>query len=345
MARRGVGVGAAGDIWVQVYEGAALTEWKDDAGEPQRVQAGEAVGVEAASAARPQARTFAPEMFVRALPQRRSNDPPGGALFNRSRFDTVHVVPAPGQIAIDGELADWDASGAFRSACVEPYGADYFVEGMMMYDAEKLYIAAHVGDPHPMRSRRDAAADPTWVWAGGSVIVRLSTSRALAWPINAAAKALGSKAFPDAGLRPQDRSDRIAHLIMWYHQPTGTARLQRAFGMDSHGRSDDSVGWQGTFRRDPNGRGYVLEYAIPWALLHAGDDPPRAGDVLAASWNVHWSDEDGRTSRGHLVEVTYPPAGPYLFINSATWGRALYHAKGKLPPGTVQPHQPDLLPR
>ncbi len=51
---------------------------------------------------------------------------------------------------------------------------------------------------------------------------------------------------------------------------------------------------------------YTLEYTIPWTLLRASRRPPQPGDVLGAKWTVHWSDREGRISRGHLVEITYP---------------------------------------
>ena len=49
----------------------------------------------------------------------------------------------------------------------------------MMYDATHLYVAAHVGDPEPMRN----ASREGFQFAGGSVIVRLSTDRQLGWPL------------------------------------------------------------------------------------------------------------------------------------------------------------------
>lgn len=75
----------------------------------------------------------------------------------------------------------WNRTNAFRSACLPPYDDSYFVEGMMMYDTQHLYIAAHVGDPEPMRN----VAHDTMEFAGGSVIVRVSTDRKLGWPLKA----------------------------------------------------------------------------------------------------------------------------------------------------------------
>ena len=85
-------------------------------------------------------------------------------------------------------------------------------------------------------------------------------------------------------------------------------------------------GFEGSFHRDADGRGYVLEYAIPWRLLGAADDPPRSGDVLAAAWQVFWSDEAGQMWREQLVEIRNLAEPPRMWVweRAANWGRAVY---------------------
>ena len=139
--------------------------------------------------------------------------------------------------------------------------------------------------------------------------------RTAGWPLNAAGAPEADRlGVPEAGRRPQDTSDTIVHMTLWYHQPTTAPQLHLSYGMDFHGEQAHPSGWQGAFRMDPNGQGYTLEYALPWSLLQAGNRPPRDGDVLAANWTVHWSDGDGRQSRGHLVEITNVENRPYRFL-------------------------------
>jgi hypothetical protein len=337
----GVGVRGNGDTEVQVFQGSVITQWKGPGGEPvdQRLEAGRAIRIDTQSPTSPRRIAFEPERFVRTFPADRDCGDPSGPLYNRSRFDTVHVVPAPARVTVDGDLSDWDRSGAFYSACLPPYHESHYLEAAMMYDAEFLYLGAHVGDPLPMQSVMAPEQDPQqYPWRGGSVIVRLSTSPALGWPLAGQGPAEGeAQGRPEIGHRAQDISEYIAHLMMWYHRPTGKARLGVTYGMDCHGELFDPKGWQGAFRLDPNGRGYTLEYAIPWLLLKAQRRPPRAGDVLAANWTVHWSDQDGKLSRGYLTEITNLDMQPYRFLRASTWGKALYHQRGNLPPGTVVP--------
>jgi hypothetical protein len=65
-------------------------------------------------------------------------------------------------------------------------------------------------------------------------------------------------------------------------------------------------------------------YAIPWSLLNAADDPPRAGDTLACTWLTHWSDPTGQNWRGQMIEIVNPKEQGWNFQNAGTWGRAIY---------------------
>ncbi len=334
----GVAVGPANDTLVQVFEGKVVAKPKGGTPSetaPEPLVAGQALRIaDSRDQLQPHQVGFEAERFVRRFPTD-VDGTPSGPLYNRSRFDAIHIVPAPPGIAIDGDLSDWDRSGAFCSACTVPYGKHYYVEGMMMYDAANIYIGAHVGDPAPMRSVQDPWTDPEHPWRGGSVIVRLSTSQSLGWPLKGLSSYFRSESDPEAGRRPQDVSDSIVHLVMWYYRPGKQPRLHLARGMDFHGSLIDPDGWKGAFRQDQDGLGYTLEYSIPWSLLRPEPGVPRGGEVAGACWTVHWSDRNGKLSRGHLVEITNPDEPVYNFQRAVTWGKAVYHATGNLAPGTV----------
>jgi ferric-dicitrate binding protein FerR (iron transport regulator) len=332
----GIGVRDDGQTEVQVFQGEVVAELKGAAA--RRLEAGTALRIEAGTSKGSTDIPFEPERFVRMFPTEGADLQPAGPVYNRSRFDALHVVPAPGAVDVDGDLAEWDRSGAIYSACWPPYHESHTFEAMLMYDARFLYVAARVGDPAPMRSVMDPAADPgQYAWRGGSVILRLATMPDVGARFEARARALADSKNPEYGTRPVDVDERITHLTFWHHRPTGAARLHAAYGMDFHGEKVDPPGWSGAFRMHPNGLGYTLEYAIPWALLHAGARPPRAGDRLPSSWTVHWSDQEGRHSRGHLVEGVNLDELPYRFLKGSTWGRAVFHERGRLSPGTVVP--------
>ncbi len=275
---------------------------------------------------------FRENLFVRHLPPPVSKFSPGGIAYNRTTVEAVRI-PQPGvPVVVDADLTEWNRAHAFRSACLPPYNDSYFVEAMMMYDTQHLYIGAHVGDPEPMRNSSEGPTE----FAGGSVIVRVSTDRNLGWPLKGTmsdARALKPKnpASPAATASPDSLSNRVVSMVLSHDARTRNARLQLQYGFLFRTEKEPPAGWRGAYRKDPDGRGYTLEYAIPWALLHCETDPPHPGDAMAALWMVHWSDAEGRLCRGQLVEVTNPQTRTNLgitpetfFQNGATWGRALY---------------------
>jgi hypothetical protein len=318
-----------GETVLQVYEGAVVAELKGTRANEERVEGGQAVLLTDASEKVP----FFPERFVRYLPG--PDDPKGRGVYpyNNSIFDTVHIVPAPGKVTIDGDLSDWDLSGRFRTACEPPYRDAYYLEGAMMYDEQFLYVGAHVGDPHPMRSAISPHERRDLYGQGGGIALRISTDRQMGWPVRGedAAMRKGRPAGPD------DVNDKLAFVMLWYYRPEQEACLQIRHGMDFHGAAVNPPGYRGAYKVDADGQGYTLEYAIPWSLLNAANDPPRGDDVLGAAWLAHWSDADGLKWQGQLIDMLNPAEHAWNFQQAATWGKAVYHREGRLPPGTVGP--------
>lgn len=328
------------DTDVQVYDGAVLAtpHGARIGGQfPSRIEAGQAVRFTPQTQGEPESIAYSDERFVRRLStekgiergvSRREDE----RQFRMGQHDALQVTLAAAPITVDGRLDDWNAEGKFRSELSIARGnsiaSPEFLEGRMMYDDKSVYIAAHIGDPFPMRNQIDPAMDREFVWRGGALQVRLSTDRSLDWPI----EANGPSYYRNRGLTAGDEDQaralnpRLAHLTMWYHAPTDKALLHIAYGMNFREVQLNPNGFRGTFRRDDDGRGYVLEYAIPWTLLNAGDNPPRRGDNLAVSWTVHWSDHSGRRWRDQLVDIRNPeePRRIFAWERAATWGRAQY---------------------
>jgi hypothetical protein len=322
----GVRVGEADRTEVQVYEGEVVATLKDGAVE-RRLRGGQALDVDAL----PHDIPFRPYRFVRVLPG--PDDPRGRGKhpYNLARYDEVHLVPAPGAVSIDGDLSDWDLSGRFSTACEAPYQA-YSLEGAMMFDPRGLYLGGHVGDPHPMRSRISPDIPREVYGMGGCLGFRISTDRRMGWPVRGQHPDL-RRGRPAA---PEDGSDKLVFLTLWYYEPEKKPCLHLRYGMDLHGTTVNPPGYRGAFVKDADGQGYTFEYFIPWEILHASDDPPRGGDTLGAMWLVHWSDAQGQTWQGQLIDVANPEVRGWNFYNASTWGKAVYHSSGQLAPGTVR---------
>ncbi len=314
---------------VQVYEGAVVTTAKSfgsSGGFPQRLTEGHATRFSPEMSGQAQSIPFSPDRFVRRLPKPAFGGGVDKNAWNKARIHEITITHPARQIVVDGDLSEWSPDGLFRSEHEGTQGK-CFVEGRMRYDSTHLYIAAHIGDPAPMRSTIDPSNDGELGWNGGGLQVRLSTNRALGWPVNANSELYYNSRH--LTVTPEQlgeaTSEHLVHLTMWHYAQSGQNCLHLAYGMDFHDGIVNPAGYEGAFRKDSDGRGYTLEYAIPWTLLHASE-APKAGDNLAAVWNTHWSDETGRLWRFQHVEIYNGAETPgiHTYERAAVWGRALY---------------------
>jgi len=332
---------------LQVFEGEVVANGKSapaSASGGRRLEGGQAVrfGKDASL----EDIAFWPDRFARYLPDPRDPKAPHDdgrrkvSPYNEARYDEIHIVPAPAGVVIDGRLDDWDLSGQFTSRCEAPYDAFYHVKGSLMYDEEYLYIGAIVGDPFPMRSTVSPEEERNLYGNGGCLAFRISTDREMGWPV----RGQGRGTHYSRELVEEDYNNKLAFLVLWHYGPEGIPCLNLKYGMDQHGKLVNPAGYKGAYRKHEDGLGYTAEYAIPWSLLNAAADPPRAGDVLGFTWLVHWAGPEGRSWRGQLIDVVNPAVDEWNFQNAATWGRAVYHDQGNLPRGTVREMAVDGLP-
>ena len=323
----GVKCGPGGATDVQVFDGKVLaSSAANNAAFPHRLTAGKATRFSPEQPL-PTEIAYSPERFVRRLPDDKpvELDEPASPLFNATRLEEIGISRLKHPLVIDGDLSDWSEAGFFRATRNQVAGE--FIEGQMCYDDEFLYIAAHIGDPAPMRNVVDPSTDGELGWRGGGLQVRLSTDPALDWPVqgNAAEYYTMRRLTTDAAQVAKATNSNLVHLTMWHYVPDRKACLHIAYGMDFHGSLVNPSGYRATYRKDTDGRGYTLEYAVPWRLLNASSIP-RLGDLLAMSWTAHWSDEGGRLWRGQWVELrnASEPLRIHTWERAATWGRAVF---------------------
>lgn len=332
-----VSIGAGNTTDVQVYDGAVITSPsrpQEAIRVPRRLVAGEAARFPSAPQAKPVTMNFRPERFVRTLPAD-VGIPHHGApaseemrQFGPARQAAITVHRAPAGMTIDGRLDEWTDRPGFSGTRDGTAACQERADGRMMYDENHLYIAAHVGDPMPLRSIIDPEIDAAWGWRGGAVQVRVSTDRQMVWPArgNCGGYYTQRRIAPSAEQEEVAKNPKLSHLTMWFHAPTKTPCLTIYYSMLFAERVVNPAGFQGAYIPDADGRGYTMEYAIPWTLLNCADDPPRQGDSLAAVWQVIWGDEAGRMRREQMVEIRNPdePLRIHVFERAATWGRAEY---------------------
>lgn len=321
---------------VQVHLGDVLASARTTPGDgryPERVPAGAAVRISWPAGTAPERIEFSERRFTRRVP----DDARGVGLasdafteaskLRGAQHSSIVVTRAATPVTVDGALDEWPAAPGFRRTRSGGQGDTEWIEGWMMYDAERLYVAARVGDPLPLRNSVDPDLDAGLAWQGGGLQLFLSGDRASGWPADANQPGYyeNRKLVASFAERVKAANPRLMTLIMTHHAPSGADRL--FVGRSMAGFVPATVGpgdFTGRFRPAPDGRGYTLEYAIPWSTLGLADDPPRPGDDLAVAWELHYSDETGKLWRDQIVEIRNPaePAGIFLYERAATWGRA-----------------------
>ncbi|MCX7430946.1 MAG: FecR domain-containing protein [Planctomycetia bacterium] len=317
---------------VQVYDGAVIASRSDGNGFPTRLEEGQAARFDPESQGDPQPIRFVSGRFIRntavspAIEDHRFAEADKAVrMYGRPRHESLQVRPAPRTMTIDGRLDEWPAPGFVSSAPGRPRET-HGVEGSMMYDAEWLYIAAHIADPAPLRNQYDPDLDPRIAWQGGGLQIRFSADRKMGWPVDANSPEYyrTRRLAPGEADRTKSRNPRLSHLTLWHHAASGKACIALNHGTQYSDPIVNPPVAEGAFVLDTDGRGYTLEWAIPWRLLNAADDPPQSGDVLGTVWQAFWADPSGRLWRDQMIEIRnlLEPVRMLPHERAACWGRA-----------------------
>ena len=251
------------------------------------------------------------------------------------RNQRIFCVPAPGPVTIDGDLKDWDLSGeilTFVSAATRDIQSG---RTALMYDQEALYVSAQIADPSPMMNRNDPAVNPDFGWDADAFQLRLCLDPAMGYPINIG---WGQGAMT---------SDNLVHLTMWYFTDTGQPVLHLKYGMNFHDAPEYPKGivpkdrFSAAYRKWDDGKGYTLEYRIPWTTLRAAR-PLRAGDVVAGALQIQWSNPEGTHSVGSGWAVDLMRQAGFSYQSTGCWGKVIFTDHGHLPPELTQEGLPPV---
>ncbi len=224
----------------------------------------------------------------------------------------LHAVPAPGKVAIDGKLDDWDLSGEiFVCYDIEKLEGTNSARIVAMYDADNLYVAIRWKDPTPMGNIHDPRYRADKGWAGDAVQLRVKT-------------------------------DRIAHITAWYYAAEKEPVMQIDYGVGmskpfggGHKALLRTEGWklsdgaEMAFLADADGKGYVQEMKIPWKLI-VQDATYGAGDAFNMGIELMWGEGDWPTHRyaDNLAEGT--TGREFFFTDINNWGKVFLEPKGGL---------------
>ncbi|HEX3134842.1 MAG TPA: FlgD immunoglobulin-like domain containing protein, partial [Planctomycetota bacterium] len=230
----------------------------------------------------------------------------------QSETQGIHAVPTPGSVTIDGDLADWDLSGAYLQCYdVAELREIYSAKVAMMYDAQALYVAIHWVDNAPLGNSHDPRFSASKGWAGDSIQLRLKT-------------------------------DRICHVTGWCFAPTQEPCLQIDYGKSltepfgggsrmlmqkDKWKLDD--GAEMGFHVDADKKGYVQELKLPWALITTGK-AFTSGEQIACGIELLWGETDWPLHR--YADNLAPGATSREFFWTAykSWGPVWLESQGHL---------------
>ena len=234
------------------------------------------------------------------------------ALAIQTENHGIRAVPAPANVSIDGDLAEWDTSGQIlMSYDLESLRDIYSGQVSAMYDADNLYIAVHFKDPTPLGNIHDPRYQANKGWAGDAIQLRFKT-------------------------------DRISHLTAWYYAAKAEPAIQIDYGKSLtepfNGGGIQLYQMQGAklqqgaemaFRKDADGKGYVQEMKLPWKLITL-DGAPKVGESFRMGVELLWGEADWPDHR--YADNLAPGKSSREFFWSAheVWGPVTLEPKGNL---------------
>ena len=131
--------GIARNLVAAHYQGSVFTTPKLLGGHtnsPQRLFSGSAARINPEAVEPIQSLPFAPDRFVRQLPETKSRSKDILPLSNQPRWDRIEIMPASQPVVIDGNLSEWDRQKMFRSQCDD--AKDYGVEGARIAETSSM---------------------------------------------------------------------------------------------------------------------------------------------------------------------------------------------------------------
>ncbi|MDD5704933.1 MAG: hypothetical protein PHR35_03350 [Kiritimatiellae bacterium] len=232
------------------------------------------------------------------------------AMAQQDRQERILVVPVEKAVMIDGDLKDWDLSGAIDTALDARLRPLFTVQIALMYDAEALYIGAHFADDTPMLNRHDPRVEAANGWAGDCLQIHLCSDADQPYPLPVKIEA-----------------DTVCDLILWNYTDRKEPVLFTAINWGKSSRLYTGADSGLAFREDADGKGYVLEARVPWSRLNA-PRLPKAGDRIAFLAKPFWGDATGTKHAAFFTDVICR-AG-FAASDSGMWGRAEFLEKGNL---------------
>ena len=241
------------------------------------------------------------------------------AIVNKTDHSVIHVVPAPGPVTIDGDLKDWDLSGAILMFMDESSKSTYSVRAAMMYDKDYLYIGGQVKDPSPLVNNYAFGGDYSMAWNADAIQLRFFAN-----------PDLKSTASLQSGGRMSEADQQyVNHITLWYSTLDKQAGYAASYTLHFKDPVLNPSGVTGDYKLAEDGQGYSFEYRIPWSVLRA-PRPLTAGDSVQIQFQCHWGNDLGNAVRCGMTDLRNADSGDLGYMGPGSWGLATFEKAGNL---------------
>ncbi len=243
------------------------------------------------------------------------------AVQNKADHTEIRIVPAPGKVKVDGNLKDWDLSGAIFMFIDEASKPTHSLRAAMMYDKKYLYISGCWKDPTPMVNNYAFGGDVNTAWNADAIQIRFVSS-----------PDVKSDALTMTGSRmPAKHQHFINHITLWYSTQNKKAGYYSIFTLKYNDPVLNPKGVLGAYVKDADGKGCTFEYRVPWKVLRA-PRPLKGGDAVQMQFQIHWGNKKGTELKSGITDVSNPNSNALGYMGPGGWGLGRFMEKGNLPP-------------
>ncbi len=226
----------------------------------------------------------------------------------QSQNEGMLIVPAPGDVTIDGRLDDWEWSGRIWVFADKDLRSQYSVEATGMWDDRYLYLAARWRDPTPMVNTVNPDFSPEEGWKSDAWQMRIQTDRPL-W-------------ITTWYYTPERQP--VMHIAYWKDPRNSRAGQDVTLLVAEPGGTTLGQNVEMAYRKDGDG-GFVQEMRIPWKLLYQDVPTPHAGLTLRMGSEFLWGDPSGKTWPVHRYADNMQPghtSREFFWTATNAWGDA-----------------------
>jgi hypothetical protein len=243
-------------------------------------------------------------------------------LARQSNNIGIPVLPAAGDVTIDGTLDEWDLSGQIWSFADVAIRDTYSVRTAAMWDQDALYIAATWQDPTPMFSAADPVLNPQSGWKSDAMQLRFHT---------------GGRTFWLTTWYYAERQEAVLHIETW--KVAGKPRGENTIRVliSEPGEVDLGEGIQIAYREGEDGKSFVQEMKFPRDFIFGEGvlDAFEAGVSFNLGLEFLWGDITGAGYPDHRYADNLMPGetSREFFWNAYdVWGPAVLQSEGDLKP-------------